>query len=217
MTTAREFELARNEMVRDQLQRRGIRDEHVLAALRQVPREMFLPASLHARAYDDAALPVECGQTISQPYMVGKMTELLEPRPDQRVLEIGTGTGYQTAVLAALYEQVYTVERHPQLQAIALDRLHQLGIEHVFGRVGDGTAGWPAYAPYDAILVTAGAPSKPTRLLEQLAPNGRAVAPVGNAHAQTLMRYTRTEAGFVQEPQFQCRFVKLIGDDGWGA
>jgi protein-L-isoaspartate(D-aspartate) O-methyltransferase len=205
----------RDRMVSEQLVQRGIRVRSVIDALRAVPREIFVPASLAAQAYDDCALPVECDQTISQPYMVACMTELLELAPCDRVLEIGTGTGYQTAVLAQLTRQVFTVERHEKLLAAARERLESLGIDFVRYRLGDGSLGWPEFAPFDAILVAAGSPSVPDALREQLACGGRLVIPVGWRENETLTRIRRTQAGFLTEDVMRCRFVKLVGAGGW--
>ncbi len=202
-------------MVEDQLRRRGIRSPRVLEAMREVPRELFVPAMLGVRAYDDAALPVDCEQTISQPYMVARMTELLNPDPADRVLEIGTGTGYQTAVLARLVAHVYTIEWHLKLLTEATERLRDMGVTNVSFRCGDGSQGWPEKAPFDAIMVTAGAPHVPTALREQLADNGRLIIPVGPADDQELLRIRRHGDRFEEEEVLRCRFVKLRGEDAW--
>jgi protein-L-isoaspartate(D-aspartate) O-methyltransferase len=205
----------REEMVRTQIERRGVRAEAVLEAMRAVPREWFVPGAIAGKAYTDAALPIECEQTVSQPYMVARMTELLELEPHQRVLEIGTGSGYQTAILARLAKQVYTVEWYLKLMNLAAGRLERLGQTNVVFRCGDGSLGWPEHAPYDAILVTAGAPDVPEALRSQLAPGGRLVIPVGGKASQTLVRVCRTESGFEREDYLSCRFVKLVGEQGW--
>ncbi len=205
----------REEMVSGQLAARGVRSPAVLRAMRLVPREWFVPPEIASQAYRDSALPVDCDQTISQPYMVARMTELLEPSPDDRVLEIGTGTGYQTAILALLVEHVYSVERHAELLRGARQRLERLGLANVTLRSGDGSLGWVEHAPFDAILVTAGAPAIPASLEGQLAVGGRLVIPVGDPDSQTLIRLTRTEGGIRRENFLACRFVKLIGREGW--
>jgi protein-L-isoaspartate(D-aspartate) O-methyltransferase len=203
-------------MVESQLARRGIRSTAVLDVMRSVPRELFLPAALADQAYRDAALPVECNQTISQPYIVARMTELLELRPTDRVLEVGTGTGYQTAILAALARHVYTIEWHLPLMTAAGARFDSLGLKNVTVRCGDGSVGWREHAPYDALMVTAGAPEVPKSLREQLAIGGRLVVPVGGFSNQVLAIIRRTETGFERDEQLPCRFVKLVGKEGWG-
>lgn len=202
-------------MVAEQLAERGVRSSAVLAALGRIPREEFTPTSVRARAYTDAALPIDCGQTISQPYMVARMTELLEPTAEQSVLEIGTGSGYQTAILACLAKHVYTVEWHLKLMNQAAQRLERLGLRNISYSCGDGSLGWPQHAPYDAILVGAGAPDVPRPLAEQLTVGGRLVVPTGPVHDQTLMLVLRTAAGFEQNEVLKCRFVKLLGAAGW--
>ncbi len=167
-------------------------------------------------AYADGALPIECGQTISQPYMVGRMTELLELKGTERVLEIGTGSGYQAAILALLTATVFTIERQASLLPEAEKRIGRLGLTNLTYRVGDGTLGWPEEAPFDAIMVTAGAPQVPPALREQLAPGGRLVAPVGPPSDQTLVLVRRgAEERFEEREVLKCRFVKLIGAAGW--
>jgi protein-L-isoaspartate(D-aspartate) O-methyltransferase len=205
----------REEMVRSQIEQRGVGGPAVLAAMRAVPREWFLPEGIGRKAYTDAALPIECDQTISQPYMVARMTELLELEPTHRVLEIGTGSGYQTAILALLAEHVYTVEWFLKLMSLAAQRLERLGQRNVTFRCGDGSTGWREHAPYNGILVTAGAPTVPKSLTEQLAVGGRLVIPVGGKGSQTLVRVVRTEHGFEREDYLSCRFVKLVGEEGW--
>jgi len=203
-------------MVRDQLERRGIRDQRVLAALQHVPRERFVPALGRAFACDDRPVSIGHGQTISQPFMVAAMTEALRVQPGQRVLEIGTGSGYQAAVLAELGADVYTVERVPQLAESARSVLDELGYSHVHVRVGDGSLGWPEHAPFDRILVTAGAPAVPPALLEQLDPDrGLLVAPVGPRLVQTLVAVERSGNEWVREELLVCRFVPLLGAEGW--
>jgi protein-L-isoaspartate(D-aspartate) O-methyltransferase len=213
--TPDEHAAERVEMVRTQIERRGVCSQAVLEAMGAVPREWFVPEGIAGKAYTDAALPIECDQTVSQPYMVGRMTELLELAPQQRVLEIGTGSGYQAAILAILADRVYTVEWYLKLMNLAVSRLERLGLTNVVFRCGDGSLGWPEHAPYDAILVTAGAPSVPEALRSQLAPGGRLVIPVGGKGSQTLVRVRRTESGFEREEHLSCRFVKLVGEQGW--
>lgn len=205
----------RRRMVADQLSARGIRAARVLAALERIPREQFLPPSVGLRAYEDRAQPIDCQQTISQPYMVARMTELLELSGTERVLEVGTGSGYQTAVLATLCAHVYTVEWYLKLLHQAVFRLEQLGLLNVTYRCGDGSLGWPQQAPYDAILCTAGAPALPDALVNQLGPGGRLVAPIGPAYEQELIRVRHTANGLVRDTLFHCRFVKLRGAAGW--
>jgi protein-L-isoaspartate(D-aspartate) O-methyltransferase len=205
----------REEMVAEQLVSRGVRSEPVLAAMRRIPRERFVPAGQQASAYSDGALPIDCGQTISQPYMVARMTELLELRPEQAALEIGTGSGYQTAILACLAKHVYTIEWHLKLMTQAANRLARLGLRNVTFRCADGSLGWPERAPFEAIIVTAGPPDVPQPLSEQLAMDGRLVVPIGPPGDQTLLLVRRTETGFEREEVMRCRFVKLLGAAGW--
>lgn len=202
-------------MVDDQIITRGVRDERVLAALRKVPRHEFLPEAIRGMAYVDNALPIGEGQTISQPYMVGLMTELLALKGHERVLEIGTGSGYQAAVLAELCEKVYTVERIKTLADRARQTLDRLGYRSVAIKVYDGTYGWKDMAPYDAILVTAGSPDIPEPLVEQLKDGGTMVIPVGSRYGQDLIRMVKTAEGMVKERSIPCVFVPLIGNHGW--
>lgn len=205
----------RERMIEEQLVARGIQSAPVLNAIRDVPREFFLPPSLQASAYADGALQIDCGQTISQPYIVARMTEMLDPRPRDRVLEIGTGSGYQTAVLAKLAAHVWSVEWHLKLMTEAAERLEWLRVTNVTLVCGDGSIGLPAYAPYDAILVTAGAPDVPPALLEQLAVGGRLVAPVGPMQEQHIVRVVRESNGLRRDESLPVRFVKLLGAAGW--
>jgi len=203
-------------MVDEQLVARGCRDEAVLAAMRHVPRHLFVEPALRERAYDDGPLPIGERQTISQPYMVAVMSEALELVGGERVLEIGTGSGYQAAVLAEMGARVISLERIPVLAERARTVLESLGYGHrVRVEVADGTLGWPIEAPYDAILVTAGAPQIPRPLVEQLAPGGRLVLPMGDDEVQTLVRLRRRPEGLVEEYLGECRFVKLLGSYGW--
>jgi protein-L-isoaspartate(D-aspartate) O-methyltransferase len=213
--TAAEFAAARELMVREQLAARGVRDERVLAACLAVPRERFAPAELAARAYDDSALPIAAGQAISQPYMVGTMSEALALRGDERVLEVGTGSGYQAAILSRLTARVYTVERHRELSERAQIVCHELGYSNIDFRLVESTQGWPEAAPFDAILVTAGAPQVPVDLLSQLGPNGRMVIPVGPEETQTLFLVQKGAEGIQRTPLTPCRFVPYIGHGGW--
>ncbi len=202
-------------MVRTQIQARGIRDPRVLEAMLSVPRHRFVRPGDEARAYGDHPLPIGFGQTISQPYIVAKMTELLAPEPDSSVLEIGAGSGYQTAILARLSRQVFAVERIPALADRARRILEELGYENVQFHVRDGTLGLPDRAPFDRILVAAAAPEVPAALLEQLAEGGRLVIPVGNLFGQQLVVYERRNGRLQREEDILCRFVPLVGAQGW--
>ena len=208
---------ARERMVERQLARRGITDDHVLEAVRAVPREVFVPEGLREFAYDDAPLPIEAGQTISQPYIVGLMIQAARVRPGDRVLEIGAGSGYAAAVMSRIADQVFAIERHGELTELARDRLRRLGYDNVELRTGDGTRGWPEAGPFDAILVAAGGPAVPQALKEQLDLGGRLVMPVGDEESgQRLIRVTRTAAGHYEEDDLGgVRFVPLIGEQGW--
>ena len=207
---------ARERMVADQLRRRGIADERVLDAMGRIPRERFIGQSAQRHAYDDEALPIEAGQTISQPYIVARMTELLAPRPGDRILEIGTGSGYQAAVLADLGARVTTIERHEDLAATARERLAELGFgEAVDVRVGDGSLGLPDEGPWDGIIVTAAAPDISLALREQLADGARLVIPVGPRDRQILMVVTRRGNDWTERPDGAVVFVPLVGEGGW--
>lgn len=210
------FSVRRKEMVDRQLRGRGIRSEAVLSVMETVPRERFLPESQRHQAYRDQALPLASGQTVSQPYMVAVMTEALSLEASDKVLEVGTGSGYQTAVLSPLASEVYSVERLPELAGRAEEILGELGCGNVRIRVGDGSLGWPEQAPFHAILVTAGAPRAPGSLKAQLSPQGgRLVVPVGDRFLQELIRITRTGDDFRSEKLLACRFVPLLGEEGW--
>jgi protein-L-isoaspartate(D-aspartate) O-methyltransferase len=209
------YDGARQKMLDSQIRARSVRDPRVLEAVRKVPRHLFVEEALRDRAYLDKALPIGEKQTISQPYMVAAMSEALELTGRERVLEVGTGSGYQTAILAELAESVFSVERIPSFVPLARRRLESLGRYNVLVKVGDGTIGWSEHAPYDAILVTAAAPRPPRPLLEQLCVGGRLVVPMGPEESQTLMRIRRDEEGFHEEALGECRFVKLIGRHGW--
>ena len=205
----------RARMVREQIEARGVRDAAVLDAMRAVPRHEFISEDKRQYAYGDGPLPIGMGQTISQPYMVALMTEQLGLRPGDRVLEIGTGSGYQTAVLASMAAHVLSIERHEALADAARARLEGLGYANIAVHTGDGTLGRPEEAPYDAILVTAGAPAVPRTLREQLAAGGRLVCPAGDRKVQQLERYVRIPGGYEHSTGIKCVFVPLIGQEGW--
>lgn len=211
-----DFAAARDRMVERQIAARGVRDPRVLEAMRQVPRHLFVPERHRGEAYADRALPNAEGQTISQPYMVALMTEALAVSPGNRVLEVGTGSGYQAAVLARLGAAVFSIERHPALAAAARTALAEAGSGQVVVSVGDGSEGLPAEAPFDRILVTAAAPEVPRALQEQLAAGGRLVIPVGPRSMQHLVVVSRLESGeFRTEASHGCIFVPLVGRYGW--
>lgn len=207
-------------MVETQLAPRGIRDLRVLEAMGRIPRERFVPGALGRlpeEAYRDGAISVGRGQTLSQPYVVAMMTQALAPGPDDRVLEIGTGTGYQTAILAHLAREVWSIERDPVLAREARRRLEGMGFENVRYRTGDGTLGWSEEAPFDGILVAAGAPEVPEPLVDQLGSGGRLIVPVGSRADQELLLVTRDGDGRLQPARalLSCRFVPLVGAAGW--
>jgi protein-L-isoaspartate(D-aspartate) O-methyltransferase len=210
-----EFEAARREMVAHQIRHRGIRSPRVIKAMETVPRHLFVPLEHAPAAYADSPLPIGEKQTISQPYMVAAMAEALALAGHEKVLEVGAGSGYQAAVLSQLAQQVIAVETQPALAAAAHERLNRLGFQNVRIEEGDGSLGWPAEAPYDAILVAAAAPSIPQPLLDQLSEGGRMVIPVGSAGQQELLRVTKREGNVLTESFFACRFVPLIGAHGW--
>jgi len=201
----------RERMVRNQIAARDVTDPRVLAAMREVPRHLFIPHDLRHEAYYDQPVPIGEGQTISQPYIVAKMTELLCPRPTDRVLEVGTGSGYQTAVLASLVEKVYTVELSPSLSATARETLQKLGYTNIEFRVGDGHAGWPEEAPFDGILVACAPARVPPELREQMAHRGRMVIPVGGGYGQQLMVVERSHDRWNERPVIPVRFVPMRG------
>lgn len=215
--TDQSFERERDEMVQHQLRERGITDEDVLEAFRTVPREAFVNEEHQSRAYDDRALPTESGQTISQPYMVASMTELLDVDQGDKILEVGTGSGYQAAILADMGARVFSVERERELSDRAAERLKNTGyLDRVTLHVGDGTRGWSEHAPYDGIIVTAGAPEIPPSLKEQTAVGGRIVIPVGTKHKQTIHLCRRTaDNKWDTEETLPCVFVSLVGNEGW--
>jgi protein-L-isoaspartate(D-aspartate) O-methyltransferase len=203
-------------MIRTQVVDRGIDDAHVIEAMRQVPRDRFFKPGSTDLAYADQAAPIGHGQTISQPYIVALMTHRLDLRPGLRVLEIGTGSGYQTAILARLAQEVWTVERVKPLLDEAFDRLLELGCRNVHFRFGDGSLGWPEQGPFDRILIGAGAPKLPRKLLlAQLKEGGKAVLPIGPNDEQVLTEVTRVGNELISKDVCACRFVKLIGEEGW--
>jgi protein-L-isoaspartate(D-aspartate) O-methyltransferase len=205
----------REDMVRDQLVSRGISDKLVLDAMRKVHRHKFLPKGMEASAYDDSALPIGDGQTISQPYMVAIMTEKLGLSGGEKVLEIGTGSGYQSAVLAEIAKEVYSIEFVPSLAERSKKKLEDLGYKNITVTSGDGTLGLPEKAPFDGIIVTAGAPSIPKPLTDQLSDGGRLVIPVGDAFSQTLTIVTKRGGKLEIEESIGCVFVPLVGKYGW--
>jgi protein-L-isoaspartate(D-aspartate) O-methyltransferase len=206
----------RERMVREQIEKKGVRNARVLDAFRSVPRHLFVNPADEASAYEDRPLVLTAGQTISQPYMVALMTEALEVAPGHRVLEVGTGSGYQAAILAELGAQVHTVERLPELSDEARRRLARAGYaSNIRTRVGDGTLGWPEEPAIDLIIVTAGAPDVPIGLLARLREGGVLVVPVGDDRAQDLMRFRRGDGRVSRERLCRCSFVKLIGVEGW--
>lgn len=209
------FEAAREAMIAEQLRAKGIKEPRVLQAMAKIPREMFVLPHDRSAAYADRALPIDLRQSISQPYMVAKMTEWLDVGPGHTVLEIGTGSGYQAAILAQLGQRVYTVERLLALSQEAQERLRELGIINVTCLTADGSVGYAQFAPFDRILVTAGAPAVPIGLLEQLADRGRLVVPVGGSDEQVLTLVERQESRFLETAGIACRFVPLIGEHGW--
>ncbi len=212
----REQARRRHQMV-ELIETRGVRDKRVLQAMLEIPRHRFVPLHLREMAYDDTPLSIGLGQTISQPYIVAVMTEALGLTGNEKVLEIGTGSGYQTAILSRLSNWVYTVERLPELSRQAEERLKELGYHNISFRVGDGTLGWEKHSPYQAIMVTAGAPRVPKALLDQLAVGGRLVIPVGSESHQELLRIVKEDdkGGLRRESLGGCIFVRLVGEEGW--
>ena len=217
MSGSEDFSSQRRNMVDIQLAARGISDKRVRGAFLKVPRERFVRAGDCAQAYGDHPLGIGSGQTISQPYMVALMTQCLGLHGDENVLEIGTGSGYQTAILAELASKIYTVERIPELSERAQEILGELGYSNIRFRVSDGTIGWPEEAPYDAVIVTAGAPSVPEPLKEQLIAGGRMSIPVGDSFGQDLLLVRKKGGRIYEEEICKCTFVKLIGEEGWRA
>ena len=205
----------RLKMVEYQIAARGIRDPRVMSAMKEIPRHLFVPQPYDKSAYEDCPLPIGNGQTISQPYIVALMTELLTLQPTDNVLEIGTGCGYQAALLAALVRQVTTIERIPEVAGLARENLTKIGIKNVDVIIGDGTLGYPQKAPYDGIIITAATPSVPIPLVKQLAEGGRLVAPVGARDIQELIRLIKKDGSITEEDHGGVRFVPLIGECGW--
>ena len=212
-----DFSIIRSKMVDDQVVARGVKDQRVIAAMKKVPRHLFVEEALQGQAYTDHPLPIGDKQTISQPYMVALMTETLALTGKEKVLEIGTGSGYQTAILAECAAKVFSVERIRSLAIRARKLLLELGYLNVEIKFSDGTVGWIDESPFDAIIVTAGAPDIPQPLVDQLKAGGRMAIPVGDAYTQDLIRVTKTEDGIEKEDFGGCRFVKLIGKYGWEA
>ncbi len=210
------FRRARLEMVEQQIKSRGIDDERVLAAFCEIPRHAFVEKSHHPEAYEDHPLPIGFGQTISQPYIVALMTARLNLIGDENVLEIGTGSGYQAAILARLAREIHSVERIPELAQQAEGNLRAVGINNIEVHVGDGTLGWPQNAPYDAILITAGTPAMPAGLVDQLKEGGRLIAPVGSRWRQMLELWVKHAGKIEKEEVLPVVFVPLIGEQGWG-
>jgi len=210
------YEILRGAMVKRLREHYKIQNEQVLDVMNRLPRHLFVPEVIKHQAYKDNALPIASNQTISQPFIVARMTELLELKPNSRVLEIGAGSGYQTAVLASIAGKIFAIERIPNLAQQAQERLQRLGFRNVTLRCADGTNGWEVYAPFDGILVAAGSPELPQPLLAQLKTGGRLVIPIGNDQkTQNLIRVTRTASGFQTEDFGACSFVPLIGEHGW--
>ena len=205
----------REKMVDNQLEKRGVIDPKVLWAMRSVPRHLFVNEALQDQAYGDFPLPLGEQQTISQPYIVGEMTQALQIDHEDRVLEIGTGSGYQAAIIAQIAERVYTIERINSLFLQSRALFDRLGYYNIVTKYSDGTAGWPAESPFDVIIVTAGAPEIPQVLIDQMAIGGRLVAPVGSEHSQKLIKLVKDEKGVHSSDLGDCRFVKLIGRYGW--
>jgi len=210
-----DFNLSRERMVKNQLIARGIKDERVLQVMGKIPRHLFIEDALYGEAYNDHPVPIGEKQTISQPYIVALMTEALELKENENTLEIGTGSGYQTAILAELSSRVYTIERIKSLLRNARKLLSQLGYDNILFKAFDGTLGWKEYAPFDAIMVTAGAPHLAKPLIDQLADNGRMIIPVGDRYSQELIKVVRKGKELEQESLGGCRFVNLIGAHGW--
>ena len=215
MTGTDPWESARERMVATQIAARGVGDEKVLAAMRRVPRHLFVPAEVRGSAYSDYPLPIGHGQTISQPYIVAMMTSLLQIQPDDHLLEIGSGSGYQAAVLGILAREVISIERIPEVAQLARKNLADAGITNVTVVIGDGTLGFPGGAPYNGVLITAATPSIPSPLVEQLAEGGRLVAPVGSRDLQELVRLTRKGHDLTRESFGGVVFVPLLGEYGW--
>ena len=210
------FSLARERMVRDQIEARGIKDKRLLNVMRKIPRHLFVEEALRNQAYNDYPLPIGEGQTISQPYIVALMTEALELKGQEKVLEIGTGCGYQTAILAELAQSVFTIERIPTLMQRAKAILDSLGYFNVAYKTGNGTLGWPEVAPFQGIIVTAAAPEIPQPYVEQLEPGGKMIIPLGDKFSQVLYKIIKLPDGRIKKQYLcGCRFVPLVGIYGW--
>ncbi|MFW6334748.1 MAG: protein-L-isoaspartate(D-aspartate) O-methyltransferase [Desulfosalsimonas sp.] len=209
------YKRLREAMVKNQIMARGVSDPKVLAAMERVPRHLFVNEALRDQAYNDHPLPIGEQQTISQPYIVAMMTEALQADEEDRVLEIGTGSGYQAAVLAEIAYRVYTIERNRTLYERARKIFEQLGYYNIIARYSDGTIGWREEGPFDAVIVTAGAPEIPRPLVDQLAPGGRMVIPVGSSLSQKMVKIVKDERGIQQTELGGCRFVRLVGQYGW--
>ncbi|MFO7964188.1 MAG: protein-L-isoaspartate(D-aspartate) O-methyltransferase [Desulfobacterales bacterium] len=212
---ALKFEKQREDMVRRQIEARGVTDPHVLSAMRNVPRHLFVGEALMDQAYGDYPLPIGEQQTISQPYIVAEMTQALALGKDDRVLEIGTGSGYQAAILSQIAFRVYTIERIYSLYARARKLFDELRYYNIVTKYSDGTSGWPDESPFDAVIVTAGAPEIPHVLISQLASGGRMIIPVGDQFSQELVKIVKDEKGIHKTELGGCRFVKLVGEHGW--
>ncbi len=210
-----DFKYAHDRMVQEQIISRGIQDPAVIAAFRVIPRHIFVDPALQAQSYSDNALPIGEGQTISQPYMVALMTSLLKLKRGDKVLEIGTGSGYQASILHYFTQRVYTIERNEKLAKRAQQLFKKLGYQNIVTKIGDGSMGWPAMSPFDAIVVTAGGPSIPEILKQQLSENGKLVMPVGSQEKQKLIILHKNNNSFIQEEHGSCVFVPLIGARGW--
>jgi len=211
----RDYRLARERMVKNQLIPRGITDKNVLKVMGKIPRHLFVEEALIGEAYNDHPLPIGQKQTISQPYIVALMTQTLKLTGKEKTLEIGTGSGYQTAILAELSEKVYTIERIRVLMEKSRNRLAELGYTNILFKAFDGTLGWKEHEPFDAIMVTAGAPSIPQPLLDQMADGGRIVIPIGDRYSQELVTVLKAKGGYKEKNLGGCRFVDLIGIHGW--
>lgn len=215
MSEIESFLRQREQMVTWQIQRRGLSQPRLLDAFRRIPRHLFVPPEYQSMAYEDHPLPIGCGQTISQPYMVALMTSLLELSGSERVLEIGAGSGYQAAILGCQAAEVHSLELHPQLAEAANQRMQELGLENVHIHPADGSHGWPQAAPYEGILVAAAAPRPPQPLLDQLAPGGVLILPAGGEGRQVLQRWRREEQNWSHENLLDVAFVPLRGTFGW--
>lgn len=210
-----DFNELREIMVKTQLIPRGIKDKRVLGAMKSVPRHLFVDKSMQHRAYDDMALSIGEGQTISQPYMVAIMSELLELKGDEKVLEVGTGSGYQAAILAEIAKEIFTIERVESLSKQAKEKFKSLGYKNIHVKVGDGTSGWQEEAPFNRIIITAGTPKIPEPLINQLSDEGIIIAPVGDRFSQQLIKLKKSQRQFSESYHTPCVFVPLIGEYGW--